>query len=127
MKALKIEIPLLPVYLVQGQEDIYKIKELKGYVLPDLDGAIAKALHVAHTGSGVNAVVVYLPTLLSGEPAQITATLVHESCHAWDFIRDFFGYGNCSELHAYAVENIFSALYARYAKLHHKFKGDNDA
>lgn len=42
MKALKIEIPLLPVYLVQGQEDIYKIRELKGYVLPDLDGQLLR-------------------------------------------------------------------------------------
>ena len=121
-------LPSLDIYLVTSQEDVDNIKELEGYTLPYLDGATAKCCHISHTTSGVNVIVIYYPTLLEDEPIHSTCTLVHECCHAWDFIKNHFGFTDDTELHAYSVESIFLGAYNKYAKLNkRKMKGGLNA
>lgn len=117
MKAIKPKLPFLPIYLVESQAEMDEIKMLDGYTLPDMSCAIAKCCHITHTTRETDVIVVVYPGMYDAEPITVTHTLVHEACHAWDFIKEHFGFGNDTELHAYSVESIFLQLYERYAKI----------
>lgn len=127
MKAIKPKLPFLPIYLVEGQDELDKIKYLSGYTVPEMGNAAAKCCHVTHTTRETDAIIIVYPGMYEVEPITVTHTLVHEACHAWDFIKNHFGFGDDSELHAYSVESIFLQLYERYAKMYKLYKGDNDA
>lgn len=116
----RIKIASLRIFLVRSQEEVDNNKILRGYIVPDMTQCTAKACYVHHTTSNEHAIIIIYPNLLTDEPIDVTCTLVHEACHAWDFIKEHFGYGNDTELHAYSVESIFEQLYNVYAKLHHK-------
>lgn len=119
-----LRLPSLDIFLVTSQKDVDSIAKLKGYVLPQMDNSIARCIHT-ESPDGYNVVIIYYPTLLTDEPIQAQLTLVHECCHAFDFIRDHFGYGYDTELHAYGVESIYASAFERYAKM--RKKGNKNA
>ncbi|CUS06485.1 hypothetical protein FDJ62_gp24 [Acinetobacter phage Loki] len=115
------KIAVLKTYLVTSQYDIDKIPKLKGtYTMPEMNGATAKACYIHNATTGESAIVVCYPDMIKHEAIAVTSTLVHEACHVWDFNKDHWGYGNDTELHAYAVESIFNGLYEIYAKMYRR-------
>ena len=110
-------IPMLEVFLVQGDDQLRTYKRFEDHTLHPMDGALAKACHLTHNKSGEEVIVVVYPTLLSDKPFAVTQTLLHEAVHCWDFIRNTYGYGNDTELNAYAIESIFTNLHKVYMDL----------
>lgn len=110
-------IPILPIILVTNQKDLDKSKRVKGYVLPEMGSIIAKAIHIAHETTQENLVIIYYPNMLEEEEFDVFSTLVHESVHAWDFTANHYGYGNDTELRAYALEAMFRQLVEGYGRM----------
>lgn len=116
VKPIRPILPSLDIYLVRDQEDIWKIKEIRDYPFPDMGNALAKCSHVNHTTRNIEAIIISFPSIMDVEPILATCTLVHEACHAWDYIKEAYGFTHAdSELHAYSVESIFAQLYEVYA------------
>lgn len=120
LNPMVIKLPSLEIYMVRDQADISRIRLIRDYQFPDMDGAIAKCTHIHHTGRNVECILVSFPDIMTTEPVHVTCTLVHEACHAWDFIKEHYGFTDDSELHAYSVESIFRQLYELYAAWKHE-------
>jgi len=120
LKPMAPKLPSLEIYMVRDQCDISRIKLIRDYPFPDMDGAIAKCSHIEHTSRDIQCILVSFPDIMTTEPAHVTCTLVHEACHAWDFIKNHYGFTDDTELHAYSVESIFKQLYELYAEWMHE-------
>lgn len=114
------KIPMIEVILVRNQKDLDKYGKLGDYELAPIGGALAKAIHITHSTTKAEAIIVHYPTMLQDEPIQVTSTLVHEAVHCWDYMCNTYGYENDLELNAYSIENIFIGLYTIYAEMHAK-------
>lgn len=118
-KRFGLVLPTLDIFLVTKQSEVDNIPKLKGYKLPQEMNAIARCIQT-QSPSGYNVVIIHYPRLLNDEALQAQLTLLHECCHAFDFIRDHFGYGYDTEIHAYGVESIYGSAFERYAKMRKK-------
>lgn len=111
------QVPSIPICLVMGDSCIKDIPQLKGYQLPPIGGAVAKAILVKHHRTGRHYILVFYPTLLVDKEQDVLATLVHEGAHCVDFIKEHFGYTNDSEFNAYLSENIYTNLSTIYRSM----------
>lgn len=110
---------MLEIFLITDASQLRAYKRFSDYEFPHPIGdAIAKACHIKHNITGEEVIVVLYPTILKDNVLDVTKVLVHEAVHCWDFIRDTYGYGNDTELNAYATDAIFSNLFNTYSQMH---------
>lgn len=118
-------IPMLEIFLITEAKHLNKVERFKQMDLPPMGNAVAKTCHMINHESGEEIIVIIYPKMLLDEPADVFQVLVHEAVHAWDYIRDVYGYGHDMETNAYAIETIYRQLFEVYSKYHQKQEKKN--
>ena len=115
-------IPILEVILTPSIQALKRTARFKTYEGQEACDALAKAILVNNSTTNDTVVIILYPSIMEDDSATVMDTLLHEAVHAWDYTKEHFGYGEDTELNAYAISNIYSNCWAAYKK--RKEKGE---
>lgn len=114
---MKLEYPL-DFFLIQQESDLEKYLEVDTYPWPEerLKESFASCVLSVNSITKKAAILVFFETIFEAEPFQVMMTLVHESCHVFDYMMDYYGVKDVDgEIRAYGIEHIYAELWNDYS------------
>ena len=107
-------IPMLEIILTTSMDNLRKLKRFKGLGEENMKGYQAKAVQITNESINETVVVIVYPTMFTDSDEEVADTLLHEVIHAWDFTKGHYGYGEDTELNAYATTNLYAQTHAAF-------------